>query len=82
MQSIQINSLQNEIADIKKGNPFSSEKGMTDYAFKLEMQLSKLLEKYLKRYETEHNKKLNAFMAGRYLNIFFTLNSNNYLFLK
>ncbi|XP_017473347.1 PREDICTED: enhancer of mRNA-decapping protein 4 homolog [Rhagoletis zephyria] len=65
MQSMQINNLQAEISSMKKANPMSSTKSMSEFSFKLEMQLSKLMEQYLKRYENEHKKKLTAFMAGR-----------------
>ncbi|XP_012157924.1 enhancer of mRNA-decapping protein 4 homolog [Ceratitis capitata] len=65
MQSIQINNLQEEVASMKKTNPLASTKSMSEFSFKLEMQLSKLMEQYLKRYENEHKKKLAAFMAGR-----------------
>ena len=65
LQSRQINSLQREITELKIANPAGSEKSMSEFAFKLDMQLSKLLETYLERYEVEHNKRLAAFMAGR-----------------
>ncbi|XP_054741449.1 enhancer of mRNA-decapping protein 4 homolog isoform X1 [Anastrepha obliqua] len=64
-QSMQINNLQAEVASMKKANPMASTKSMSEFSFKLEMQLSKLMEQYLKRYENEHKKKLAAFMAGR-----------------
>lgn len=65
IQSVQINSLQDEIVELKKANPLSTSKNMTELSFKLEMQLSKLMEQYLKRYESEHKQKLSAFLAGR-----------------
>ncbi|XP_067625151.1 enhancer of mRNA-decapping protein 4 homolog isoform X2 [Eurosta solidaginis] len=65
MQSVQINNLQVELTNMKKANPMASTKSMSEFSFKLEMQLSKLMEQYLKRYENEHKKKLTAFMAGR-----------------
>lgn len=65
MQSIQINSLKNEVVDLKKTNANFKPKNMTEFGYKLEMQLSKLMEKYLLRYETEHNRKLSSFLAGK-----------------
>lgn len=65
IQSMQINHLQAEVASMRKANPMTSTKSMSEFSFKLEMQLSKLMEQYLKRYENEHTKKLSAFMAGR-----------------
>lgn len=65
MQSIQISSLQNEVSELKKVNGNFSPKNMTEFGYKLEMQLSKLMEKYLLRYETEHNRKLSKFLAGK-----------------
>ncbi|XP_055918837.1 enhancer of mRNA-decapping protein 4 homolog isoform X4 [Eupeodes corollae] len=64
-QSVQIKVLQNEITELKEGNIQNSFKDMKDFSFKVEMQLSKLMESYLKRYENEHKKKLSAFLAGR-----------------
>lgn len=85
MQSVQINNLQKEIADMKKTNPAVAQKNMTELGFKLEMQLSKMMETYLMRYETEHNRKLSTFLMGRYVEIFFvtkiTRNGITYLFL-
>ncbi|XP_037810826.1 enhancer of mRNA-decapping protein 4 homolog [Lucilia sericata] len=65
MQSIQINSLQNEVSELKKANGNFKPKNMSEFGYKLEMQLSKLMEKYLIRYETEHNRKLSSFLAGK-----------------
>ncbi|XP_050322266.1 enhancer of mRNA-decapping protein 4 homolog isoform X3 [Bactrocera neohumeralis] len=65
IQSMQINHLQAEVSSMRKANPMTSTKSMSEFSFKLEMQLSKLMEQYLKRYENEHKKKLSAFMAGR-----------------
>ena len=65
MQSIQINSLQSEVSELKKMNTNFKSKNMTELSYKLEMHLSKLMEKYLLRYETEHNRKLSSFLAGR-----------------
>lgn len=41
-------------------------KNVNQLAYKIEMQLSKLMEQYLKRYENEHKKKLNEFLAARW----------------
>uniref|UniRef100_A0A1I8PAA0 Uncharacterized protein n=1 Tax=Stomoxys calcitrans TaxID=35570 RepID=A0A1I8PAA0_STOCA len=65
MQSVQINNLQLEVAEMKKTNPVIAQKNMTEFGFKLEMQLSKLMETYLKRYETEHNRNLSSFLMGK-----------------
>ncbi|XP_073824958.1 enhancer of mRNA-decapping protein 4 homolog Ge-1 [Musca autumnalis] len=65
MQSVQINNLQMELADMKKTTPTIAQKNMTELGFKLEMQLSKMMETYLMRYETEHNRKLSTFLMGR-----------------
>ncbi|KAM7354487.1 enhancer of mRNA-decapping protein 4 homolog Ge-1 isoform 1-T2 [Cochliomyia hominivorax] len=65
MQSLQINSLQIEVSELKKANGTIKPKSMTEFGYKLEMQLSKLMEKYLLRYETEHNRKLSTFLAGK-----------------
>lgn len=67
IQSTQINHLQAEVSSMRKANPMTSTKSMSEFSFKLEMQLSKLMEQYLKRYENEHKKKLTAFMAGRFV---------------
>ncbi|XP_055837361.1 enhancer of mRNA-decapping protein 4 homolog isoform X3 [Episyrphus balteatus] len=64
-QSVQIKILQNEINELKEGNATNTYKDMKDFSFKVEMQLSKLMESYLKRYENEHKKKLSAFLAGK-----------------
>lgn len=40
-------------------------KNVNQLAYKIEMQLSKLMEQYLKRYENEHKKKLTEFLAAR-----------------
>ncbi|KAH8412358.1 hypothetical protein KR009_001463 [Drosophila setifemur] len=40
-------------------------KTVNQLAYKIEMQLSKLMEQYLKRYENEHKKKLTEFLAAR-----------------
>lgn len=65
MQSVQINNLQMEVAEMKKTNPTIAQKNMTEFGFKLEIQLSKLMETYLMRYETEHNRKLSSFLMGK-----------------
>uniref|UniRef100_A0A1A9WBH7 Ge1_WD40 domain-containing protein n=1 Tax=Glossina brevipalpis TaxID=37001 RepID=A0A1A9WBH7_9MUSC len=66
MQTIQINNLQKEITDVKNLDTIgSTNKCISEYSFKLEMQLTKMLEQYLKRYEIEHKRKLAAFMAER-----------------
>lgn len=70
IQSMQINHLQGEVASMRKANPMTSTKSMSEFSFKLEMQLSKLMEQYLKRYENEHTKKLSAFLAGRFVNYY------------
>lgn len=65
MQSIQINNLQSEVSELKKMNTNFKSKNINELGFKLEMQLSKLMEKYLLRYETEHSRKLSSFLAGK-----------------
>ncbi|XP_017153982.1 enhancer of mRNA-decapping protein 4 homolog [Drosophila miranda] len=40
-------------------------KNVNQLAYKIEMQLSKLMEQYLKRYENEHTKKLSEFLQAR-----------------
>ncbi|XP_022214740.2 enhancer of mRNA-decapping protein 4 homolog [Drosophila obscura] len=40
-------------------------KNVNQLAYKIEMQLSKLMEQYLKRYENEHSKKLSEFLLAR-----------------
>lgn len=40
-------------------------KSVNELAYKIEMQLSKLMEQYLKRYENEHKKKLTEFLHAR-----------------
>ncbi|KAL9922946.1 enhancer of mRNA-decapping protein 4 homolog isoform X1 [Glossina fuscipes] len=66
MQTIQINNLQKEVTDLKNLDDIATtNKNISEYPFKLEMQLTKMLEQYLKRYEIEHKRKLAAFMAER-----------------
>lgn len=65
MQSAQITSLQSEVSELKKASGSMKQKNITELGYKLEMQLSKLMEKYLIRYETEHNRKLSSFLAGK-----------------
>lgn len=64
-QSVQIKILQNEIVELKENNASNTYKDMKDFSYKVETQLSKLLETYLKRYENEHKKKLSTFLAGK-----------------
>ncbi|KAM8716040.1 hypothetical protein ACLKA7_002996 [Drosophila subpalustris] len=40
-------------------------KSVNELAYKIEMQLSKLMEQYLKRYENEHKRKLAEFLHER-----------------
>ncbi|EDW71758.2 uncharacterized protein Dwil_GK22271, partial [Drosophila willistoni] len=77
-QSQQLNKLENEVATLQlqqqqmaaKTDPNSSvassePKTVNQLAYKIEMQLSKLMEQYLKRYENEHKKKLAEFLQAR-----------------
>lgn len=70
-QNCQIAELRNEVADLKKSHstgtaaPSSSAANVDLNLQKIEVRLSKLIEEYLVRYEREHNKKLDAFVAGR-----------------
>ncbi|XP_068150298.1 enhancer of mRNA-decapping protein 4 homolog [Drosophila tropicalis] len=77
-QSQQLNKLENEVATLQlqqqqmaaKTDPNSSSaslepKTVNQLAYKIEMQLSKLMEQYLKRYENEHKKKLAEFLQAR-----------------
>ncbi|KAH8335925.1 hypothetical protein KR074_007164 [Drosophila pseudoananassae] len=76
-QSKQINKLEKEVTNLQqqqqqilmvqptKPDASLEPKNVNQLAYKIEMQLSKLMEQYLKRYENEHKKKLNEFLAAR-----------------
>uniref|UniRef100_A0A6P4EU10 Enhancer of mRNA-decapping protein 4 homolog n=1 Tax=Drosophila rhopaloa TaxID=1041015 RepID=A0A6P4EU10_DRORH len=75
-QSKQINKLEHEVTKLQQqqeavvaqnSKPDASlePKNVNQLAYKIEMQLSKLMEQYLKRYENEHKKKLTEFLAAR-----------------
>ncbi|KAH8319040.1 hypothetical protein KR067_005765 [Drosophila pandora] len=76
-QSKQINKLEQEVSNLQqqqqqilmvqptKPDASLEPKNVNQLAYKIEMQLSKLMEQYLKRYENEHKKKLNEFLAAR-----------------
>ncbi|XP_033172686.1 enhancer of mRNA-decapping protein 4 homolog [Drosophila mauritiana] len=75
-QSKQINKLENEVNKLQKQQEAAvalhskqdtslEPKNLSQLAYKIEMQLSKLMEQYLKRYENEHKKKLTEFLAAR-----------------
>ncbi|KAH8279887.1 hypothetical protein KR054_009471 [Drosophila jambulina] len=78
-QSKQLNKLEHEVTKLQKQQqvaatvPAASSKpdasldpkNVNQLAYKIEMQLSKLMEQYLKRYENEHKKKLTEFLAAR-----------------
>ncbi|XP_017854699.1 enhancer of mRNA-decapping protein 4 homolog isoform X2 [Drosophila busckii] len=74
-QSLQLNKLELEVGKLqqqqKQQHASSSStkalqpKNVNELAYKIEMQLSKLMEQYLKRYENEHQKKLNEFLQVR-----------------
>lgn len=75
-QSKQINKLENEVNKLQKQQEAAAAlhskqdtslepKNLSQLAYKIEMQLSKLMEQYLKRYENEHKKKLTEFLAAR-----------------
>ncbi|XP_037708076.1 enhancer of mRNA-decapping protein 4 homolog [Drosophila subpulchrella] len=75
-QSKQLNKLENEVIKLQKQQEVVvaqhskqdaslEPKNVSQLAYKIEMQLSKLMEQYLKRYENEHKKKLTEFLAAR-----------------
>ncbi|XP_017077359.2 enhancer of mRNA-decapping protein 4 homolog [Drosophila eugracilis] len=75
-QSKQMNKLENEVMKLQKQqesvvaqNSIQAAsldpKNVSQLAYKIEMQLSKLMEQYLKRYENEHKRKLTEFLAAR-----------------
>lgn len=77
-QSLQLNKLEHEINKVQQQQqqqllqqPSGSTaaalqpKSVNELAYKIEMQLSKLMEQYLKRYENEHKKKLAEFLHAR-----------------
>ncbi|KAH8249504.1 hypothetical protein KR032_010090 [Drosophila birchii] len=75
-QSKQLNKLEHEVTKLQKQQQVSAAsnskpdasldpKNVNQLAYKIEMQLSKLMEQYLKRYENEHKKKLTEFLAAR-----------------
>jgi len=75
-QSKQLNKLENEVIKLQKQQDVVvaqhskqdaslEPKNVSQLAYKIEMQLSKLMEQYLKRYENEHKKKLTEFLAAR-----------------
>ncbi|XP_017059250.2 enhancer of mRNA-decapping protein 4 homolog [Drosophila ficusphila] len=75
-QSKQLNKLEHEVTKLQKqqetvvaqqSKPDASldAKNVNQLAYKIEMQLSKLMEQYLKRYENEHKRKLTEFLAAR-----------------
>lgn len=66
-QNCQISELRNEIIGLKQ-NRTEGEDLLKVEANKIEIRLSKLIEEYLIRYEREHNKKLEAFISGRFVN--------------
>lgn len=66
-QNCQISELRNEIIGLKQ-NRTEGEDLLKVEANKIEIRLSKLIEEYLIRYEREHNKKLEAFVTGRFVN--------------
>ncbi|XP_064548602.1 enhancer of mRNA-decapping protein 4 homolog isoform X1 [Drosophila montana] len=73
-QSLQLHKLEHEVSKIQQhqqqlqpssGATPLQPKSMHELAYKIEMQLSKLMEQYLKRYENEHKKKLTEFLHAR-----------------
>ncbi|XP_017110298.1 enhancer of mRNA-decapping protein 4 homolog [Drosophila elegans] len=75
-QSKQLNKLEHEVTKLQKQqeavvaqnsklDASLEPKNVNQLAYKIEMQLSKLMEQYLKRYENEHKKKLTEFLAAR-----------------
>ncbi|KRG02628.1 enhancer of mRNA-decapping protein 4 homolog isoform X1 [Drosophila mojavensis] len=77
-QSEQLNKLEHEINKVQQqqqqqllqqssGSTAAAlqPKSVNELAYKIEMQLSKLMEQYLKRYENEHKKKLTEFLHAR-----------------
>jgi len=77
-QSQQLNKLEHEVSKLQQQQqqqqqqPSSSSnaaalqpKSVNELAYKIEMQLSKLMEQYLKRYENEHKRKLAEFLHER-----------------
>lgn len=68
-QSQQLNKLEHEVAKLQlqqsNASNASSMQRVNELAYKLEMQLSKLMEQYLKRYENEHKRKLTEFLLAR-----------------
>ncbi|KAH8334125.1 hypothetical protein KR059_006900 [Drosophila kikkawai] len=78
-QSKQLNKLEHEVTKLQKQQQVAAAvpatgskpdasldlKNVNQLAYKIEMQLSKLMEQYLKRYENEHKKKLTEFLAAR-----------------
>ncbi|XP_034666719.1 enhancer of mRNA-decapping protein 4 homolog [Drosophila subobscura] len=77
-QSKQLNKLENEVSKLQqqqqqtatavqpaKSDTSLEPKNVNQLAYKIEMQLSKLMEQYLKRYENEHSKKLSEFLLAR-----------------
>ena len=67
-QNCQISELKNEVLALKKSHSDSEAKPNTNLekmTKQIEFSLSKLINEYLIRYEREHNKKLEQFMAGR-----------------
>lgn len=65
-QNCQIAELRNEVLDLKKNRLDDSTTKVEIISNKIEFRLSKMIEEYLIRNEREHNKKLEAFLAGRY----------------
>ncbi|KAH8263089.1 hypothetical protein KR044_004321 [Drosophila immigrans] len=74
-QSQQINKLEHEVSklQLQQQQPGSSgskaavlqPKTVNELAYKIEMQLCKLMEQYLKRYENEHKRRLAEFLHER-----------------
>lgn len=64
-QNCQISELRSEILTLRQTRIEETNK-FDALGTKIEYNLSKMLENYLNRYEREHNKKLEAFLTGRY----------------
>ncbi|EDW03803.1 GH11439 [Drosophila grimshawi] len=74
-QSQQLNKLEHEVSKMHQQQQQQQStcstaaalqpKSVNELAYKIEMQLSKLMEQYLKRYENEHKKKLAEFLHAR-----------------
>lgn len=67
-QTCQISELKNEVMELQRKQDTDAQK-YDIFTKNIEFRLSKLIEEYLIRFEHEHNKRLEAFVVARYIEI-------------